>query len=460
MKPLTYAQTYEENKLMRLISSSTNNSLLELLQAELTELDKINRLRPLELISLIVINATLMLFGATGALITIAAVIRKPRMRTPRTLLTVNLAVSDLILCLFTQPLNLIRAINAHYEWKFGEVMCKFTSFAQAINVFVATMSITVIALDRFNVIVHPFRSKRIWNRPYIVLPTLWLLALVMATPMLAFSTVTSIPTFISSIKERLICADAIPLDPSFQRFKYAYGIFTLIFQYLVPFIILVAVYIRICTRIRSLALVRAKNSQQAANQPPEVRIINVDSQVEPISAFPQTLHSCMETNQPPKTSVSIDAVSMVLSKSSNHRTSNALWKSGRKQSLRRPLQTERRKLRLKRQRRANILLTCISIVFAVSWLPLNVLNIFLDSKENPLEPQPASSDRLEYMSVRKVTLMYSGCLLCVLFSCCVNPLLYGYLNENYRKEFAEIFSSCCGCTNKSRSRESVSGRI
>ncbi|KAM3176403.1 hypothetical protein ACTXT7_006568 [Hymenolepis weldensis] len=151
MRSLTYFQTYEENKLMRLINSSTNNTLLEVLQAELTELDKLNRLRPPELISLIVINAVLMLFGATGALITIAAVIRKPRMRTPRTLLTVNLAVSDLTLCLFTQPLNLIRALNAHYEWKFGDVMCKFTSFAQAVNVFIATMSITVIALDRFN---------------------------------------------------------------------------------------------------------------------------------------------------------------------------------------------------------------------------------------------------------------------------------------------------------------------
>ncbi|VUZ44896.1 unnamed protein product [Hymenolepis diminuta] len=401
-----------------------------------------------------------MLFGATGALITIAAVIRKPRMRTPRTLLTVNLAVSDLTLCLFTQPLNLIRALNAHYEWKFGDVMCKFTSFAQAVNVFVATMSITVIALDRFNVIVHPFRSKRIWNRPYVVLPALWLLAFLMATPMLAFSTVTSSPTFISSIKERLICADAIPLDPSLQRFKYAYGIFTLIFQYLVPFIILVAVYIRICTRIRSLTLVRAKHSQQSANHPPEIHVVNTDSQVEPHSVPSQVHHSCMEINQPPKPSVSVNTVSMILP--SNDKTKNVSWRTGRKRSLRKTHQAERRKLRLKRQRRANILLTCISVVFAISWLPLHVLNTFMDSKENPREPQPASSDGLEYMNVRKVTLMYSGCLLCVLFSCCVNPLLYGYLNENYRKEFAEIFSSCfcCGCISKSRGMESVGERI
>lgn len=133
-------------------SDSLNVTLSELIKQTWEDMNKLNRLRPPELISLIVINAILMIFGATGALITIIAVVRKPRMRTPRALLTVNLAVSDLTLCLFTQPFNLFRALNAHYEWKFGEVMCKLTSFGQATNVFVATMSITVIALDRFNV--------------------------------------------------------------------------------------------------------------------------------------------------------------------------------------------------------------------------------------------------------------------------------------------------------------------
>ncbi|VDD78175.1 unnamed protein product [Mesocestoides corti] len=141
-----------EEYFRRCLNLTEDTDLFRLLITELKGLHEGNRLRQSELIALIAVNTFLMLFGATGALVLIVAVVRKPRIRTPRTMLTVNLAVSDLTLCLFTQPFNLIRTLHWHYEWRFGEVMCKITSFAQATNVFVATMSITVIALDRFHV--------------------------------------------------------------------------------------------------------------------------------------------------------------------------------------------------------------------------------------------------------------------------------------------------------------------
>ncbi len=141
-----------EEYFRRCLNLSEDTEIFQMIRSELQGLHEENKLRSSELIALLVINTGLMVFGAAGAMILIAAVVRKPRMRTPRNLLTVNLAVCDLTLCLFTQPFNLIRTLHWHYEWRFGEVMCKFTSFAQATNVFVATMSITVIALDRFHV--------------------------------------------------------------------------------------------------------------------------------------------------------------------------------------------------------------------------------------------------------------------------------------------------------------------
>ncbi|KAM7535537.1 hypothetical protein Aperf_G00000090574 [Anoplocephala perfoliata] len=435
-----------EDKLMEILNSSANDPILHVVKSELTVLQDVNHLRASELIALIAINTVLMLFGAAGALIMIAAVVRKPRMRTPRTLFTVNLAVSDLTLCLFTQPFNLIRTLSSHYEWKFGEVMCKFTSFAQAANVFVATMSITVIALDRFNVIVHPFRSKRIWSRPLFVLPVLWLIAFVMAMPMLAFSTVSSVITFADIIRPRLVCVEAIPPNPGLHRFKYAYGIFILIFQYLIPIIILVAVYIRICTRIRSLALVRAKNSQQAPGLPPEIHVINSESQGEPDALLSTAPQNCMDTINPPQHSISTNTGSLILLKFTEDMSKDRSRVKSKNHSTYHSHQGERRKLRLKRQRRANILLTCISLVFAISWLPLHAVNIFMDYKENTASTRPSSTRNSEFMGARQVMLIQSACLLCILFSCCVNPLLYGYLNENYRKEFADVLSCCCCC--------------
>ncbi|CDS35645.1 g protein coupled receptor [Echinococcus multilocularis] len=458
-----------EAYVLQVLNISANSSILHLLKSELTFLQEANHLRGSELIALITVNTTLMIFGAAGALILIAAVARKPRLRTPRTLLTVNLAVSDLTLCLFTQPFNLTRTLHWHYEWQFGEVMCKFTSFAQATNVFVVTMSITVIALERFNVIIHPFRSKRIWNRPLCVLPGLWLLAFLMATPMLAFSTVSTGPIFTETTKPRKVCVEASLRNPQLQRFKYAYGIFTLICQCVVPFAILVAVYIRICTRIRRLSIVRSKNTQQTLplnNNPP---VLITDTPVESATTQSHPPRSCLDVQGLPRQSVGINAVSMLLQKTNEEKRRGKAKKILKTQQLRQDGQGERRQFRLKRKRRANILLTCVSLVFAISWLPLHAVNIFMDYKEHTAASLTASdrsnnegANEVEkaFMGARQVTLIQSACLLCVLFSCCVNPFLYGYLNENYRKEFAEILTChCCGCLRPSSRRGSYTRR-
>jgi len=40
--------------------------------------------------------------------------------------------------------------------WKLGEAVCKLVPMVAGTNVFVSTLSITAIALDRFHLIVHP----------------------------------------------------------------------------------------------------------------------------------------------------------------------------------------------------------------------------------------------------------------------------------------------------------------
>jgi G-protein coupled receptor len=51
---------------------------------------------------------SLIILGATGNGLVCIAVIRKPSMRTPRNIFIINLAISDLILCLFTMPFSLV----------------------------------------------------------------------------------------------------------------------------------------------------------------------------------------------------------------------------------------------------------------------------------------------------------------------------------------------------------------
>ena len=69
------------------------------------------RVAPWTFGSLITLYALMILFGASGNLLVILVVIRNRAMRTARNVFIVNLAVSDLMLCLITMPLTLVEIL-------------------------------------------------------------------------------------------------------------------------------------------------------------------------------------------------------------------------------------------------------------------------------------------------------------------------------------------------------------
>jgi len=99
---------------------------------------------------LITLFALLIAFGAAGNSLVCFVVARNAAMRTPRNIFIINLAISDLTFCLFTQPFNLLKVLMP--AWRLGRFMCKFVPMCAGANVFVSTISITAIALDRFQV--------------------------------------------------------------------------------------------------------------------------------------------------------------------------------------------------------------------------------------------------------------------------------------------------------------------
>ena len=102
------------------------------------------RVGPIAFYTLISLYTVLILAGALGNSLVIWAVIRKPSMRTLRNTFVINLAVSDLLLCLLTMPLTLIEIVSKY--WPLGDSVfsCKMAGGLQAVSIFVSTMSITV----------------------------------------------------------------------------------------------------------------------------------------------------------------------------------------------------------------------------------------------------------------------------------------------------------------------------
>lgn len=101
--------------------------------------------------------------------------------------------------------------------------------------------------------------------------------------------------------------------------------------------------------------------------------------------------------------------------------------------------QRKKNERRSRRKRKTNLLLAGIALVFALSWLPLNVFNLLIDFKG-------------EYFTGRmNIKLAYAICHMLVLCSGCFNPVLYGWLNENFRAEFVKVL--CCPCCGITRDR-------
>lgn len=71
------------------------------------------------LLALLIGYILLIALGAIGNGLVCIAVFRKPSMRTPRNLFILNLAISDLTLCLITMPFTLIEI--AFKYWTLGK---------------------------------------------------------------------------------------------------------------------------------------------------------------------------------------------------------------------------------------------------------------------------------------------------------------------------------------------------
>jgi len=130
--------------------------------------------------------------GFFGNLLVVPASIQQKALRTPRNAFIINLAVSDILLCLVTMPLTLVEIVNDH--WPLGPdsvVSCKVAGGFQAVSVFVSTITITVIALDRYQLIVYPATDLLKSLGATAVLFIIWLfLGFLLASPIYVVRTI------------------------------------------------------------------------------------------------------------------------------------------------------------------------------------------------------------------------------------------------------------------------------
>ena len=346
----------EQPSLDMLLVAMGNSSLtLDQLKDMLNQTEEDRNYEPSTQLALVIAFSVLILFGTVGNGLVCYVVFCNPGMRTPRNIFIINLAISDLTLCVFTQPFNIVKACMP--GWKLGSFMCKFIPMISGTNVFVSTISITAIALDRFQVIVYPTKDSMKKFGGAVALLSIWIISLLMSSPLLIFNHMS--PYAPMGIPLYDVCTENHQLH--YER--GVYSIISFIFQYMVPIFMLGAAHARICNKLKYRLLQKEKK------------------------------HSSTQRRRSDR-----DA---------------------------------------KRKRRTNLLLLMIAIVFACAWMPLNIFNIIADFNQDVLQ------------SIDTKNIVFPVCHLLVLSSACSNPVIYGWLNDNFRREFLKVLRpKACVSTN------------
>ena len=68
-------------------------------------------------------------------------------------------------------------------KWLFGEVLCILFPFSQGVSIYISTMTLTIIALDRFVVIIFPYRARMQIKTCFLMITLIDLLAMLFTAP-------------------------------------------------------------------------------------------------------------------------------------------------------------------------------------------------------------------------------------------------------------------------------------
>lgn len=288
-----------------------------------------------------ILYTAIFVLGIFGNVLVCYVVFRNKAMQTVTNLFITNLALSDILLCVLAVPFTPLYTFLG--KWVFGKVICHLVPYAQGTSVYISTLTLTSIAIDRFFVIIYPFHPRMKLSTCIIIIMSIWMFSILVTLPYGIYMKYTE--NINSSGVNVSYCEENWPSE----NFRMIFGCLTSTMQFVIPFFMMAFCYILVSHRLNDRA--RSKPGS----------------------------------------------------------------KSSRKEEADR-----------ERKRRTNRMLIAMVVIFLISWLPLNVINIFNDF----------------YIHAANWP-YYFLCFFMVhslaMSSTCYNPFLYAWLNENFRKEFKQV---------------------
>ncbi|XP_031558029.1 substance-K receptor-like [Actinia tenebrosa] len=132
----------------------------------------------------VMVYCILFVVSFTGNLLIVWATSRDNRLRSTTNILIANMAVSDLLVPLFSTPRNISFIIFYRGIWlidgDFGLALCKLAFYLQDVSLGVSIYSCVFIALDRFYAVVHPLRGGLSKGKLKYIMVGIWMFSLAM----------------------------------------------------------------------------------------------------------------------------------------------------------------------------------------------------------------------------------------------------------------------------------------
>ena len=274
------------------------------------------------------------LFGALGNTLVVVTVVKTKRLWNATNIFIANLAMADILVCVFDLPLNLYYQITD--DWVFGKTMCHVMMSAFAVVVYTSTLTLTMIAIDRFILIVYPLRNRMSITVALLLVVVIAVVSMTVAAPIAIYASYSEVIQPDIGINWKL-CGETWPNEDH----RRLYTFLTLGFQFFVPLIIIVILYSLIFMKLR--VRLRAVRSGQTS-----------------------------------------------------------------------------------RKNKTTKMLVAVVTIFFITWIPFHLFALITD-----FSPHLVKGNYFKFADLMLRMIAMS--------SSCFNPLLYGWLNDNYRNAFLSI---------------------
>jgi hypothetical protein len=154
-----------------------------------------------------------------------------------------NLAISDLLLCITALPITPVLAFVK--RWVFGNWMCKLVPLCQGISVLISSYCLCLIAVDRYRSIVTPMKVPWTVAEATALMAVCWLGAVGFSSPLFMTQRLSAISLGNTTLCGHF-CGEYDWPTANGVRAKLLYGSALLIIQYLIPVSIMTFCYTRI----------------------------------------------------------------------------------------------------------------------------------------------------------------------------------------------------------------------